>query len=133
MSFRNSRCCLNLNALHYRTSSIVELDLKMPLRSRVFKTRFLHNKNRVLETRNIFKICIELESYRLEFHWKKFYNAHQSNKHRSVFTDKKLSALTLSPRALTPHCLSLSLSHNSHTTLSLTPTHHIASLTALPS
>ena len=48
----------------------------------------------------------------------------------SVFTDKKLSALTLSPRALS---LTASLTHNSHTTLSLTLTHHIASLTALPS
>ena len=71
---------------------------KMPHRSRVFKTRILQNKNRVsetrfskkkpfythryrvLETRYFFKICIELESYKLEFYWEKFYKAHAVHK-----------------------------------------------------
>ena len=108
----------------------------MPLRSRVFKTRFLQNKKRVVETRNLYKI-------RIEFHSKKFYNTHQSiktcqssqikNYQPSLSHPKHSTSLPHSPITLTPHCLSLSLTHNSHTTLSLTLTHHIASLTALPS
>ena len=74
---------------------------------------------------------------------KKIYNTHQSiktdqssdikNYQPSLSHPEHSTSPPYSPITLTPHCLSLLLTHNSHTTLSLTLTHHIASLTALPS
>ena len=89
------------------------------------ENHFYTNRYQVLETRYLIKICIELESYKLEFCWGKFYKHIHAPGTR---TDK----IFFSPHSLThntqPHQLIASL-----TTLPLTLTHHIASLTTFPS
>ena len=107
---------------------LVELDTTMPHRSWVLKTRILQSKtesfktqfssrntimphrSRVYKTRNLFKIYLDLESYRLDFCWAKFYKTQtRINKSLNTLSPITLTFLTPLVSILTPYCLSLSL------------------------